>query len=133
MHPKFWNRGRFHEKTDETVLHEMLHNELKQHGEDPAHDGGDWPRRCQELSTQLGVQARIERVRSIRPPRAPGASRKGNPKKGCPPGCLPYDELVRWPAALFVDGPSLRTRAEALGGAVALSDALRTGSPGRAA
>src|SRR4051794_6045073 len=120
LHGKFYDRGRFHEEVDETVLHELLHNELRQFGERTKHDGGPWARRCQELSTALDVQVRIERVRSVRPPREPGATRKSNPTKACPPGCLPYDELASWPARLFADGPPLRRRAEAVSGPVGL-------------
>jgi hypothetical protein len=92
-------------KADGVVLHELLHNELKQFGEDPKHKGAPWARRCQELSTRLGLSVRIERPRSIRT--------GGRVTTGTPAGCLSYDALSRWPYSLPTSGPPLRLRAQA--------------------
>jgi hypothetical protein len=89
------------------VLHELLHNELTQFGEDPAHKGRPWARRCAEISALLGLDVRIERVRSVR-------LGPGRVTTGTPAGCLPYEELRRWPAGLLRGGPPLRQRVEVL-------------------
>jgi hypothetical protein len=93
------------ERADETVLHELLHNELAQRGQDPKHRGEPWAQRCQELSDRLGLAARIERPRSVR--------LDGKVITVTPDGCLPYAELARWPHGLM-DGTPLRARALAL-------------------
>jgi hypothetical protein len=109
LHEQFFGSGqRLLAKADGTVLHELLHNELVQFGENPKHEGEPWARRCQELSDRLGLQVKIEARRSFRPDLPSG--RKGSPTKGCRAGFLPYEELARWPAKLFNDGPSLRDR-----------------------
>ena len=114
LHEQFFGSGqRLLAKADGTVLHELLHNELVQFGQNPKHEGEAWARRCQELSDRLGLQVKIEARRSFRPALPNG--RKGPPTKGCRPGFLPYEELARWPAKLFNDGPSLRERAQADG------------------
>src|SRR3954454_12235352 len=66
LHGKFYGGERLPEEVDRTVLHELLHNELRQFGENAAHKGEPWARRCRELSVRLGIDARIERPRSIR-------------------------------------------------------------------
>jgi hypothetical protein len=107
LHEQFFGSGqRLLAKADGTVLHELLHNELVQFGENPKHEGAAWARRCQELSDRLGLQVKIEARRSFRPDLPSG--RKGSPTKGCRPGFLPYDELARWPANLFQSGPRAR-------------------------
>jgi hypothetical protein len=88
-------------KLDETLLHEALHNELMHFGEDPHHKSRAWARRCQELSTRLGVSVRIEHPRS---------RRIGRVTTAVPDGCLSNDQLVRWPADLLRDGLTLRQR-----------------------
>jgi len=93
------------ERVDETVLHELLHNELAQRGQDPKHRGEPWAQRCQELSDRLGLAAKIERPRSVR--------LDGKVVTITPDGCLPYAELARWPLGLM-DGAPLRARALAL-------------------
>jgi hypothetical protein len=105
LHEKFYGTERFAEEVDETVLHELLHNELHQFGENPKHKGAPWARRCQELSTRLGLPVQIERPRSIRT--------GGRVTTGTPVGCLSYDALTRWPHDLLTSGPSLRLRAQA--------------------
>jgi hypothetical protein len=105
LHEKFYGTERFAEEVDETVLHELLHNELSQFGEDPKHKGKPWARRCQELSGRLGISVRIERPRSIRT--------GGRITTGTPVGCLSYDALRRWPHDLLTSGPPLRLRAQA--------------------
>src|SRR3954451_13077133 len=67
LHRGFWDNVRLRDEVEETVLHELLHNELKQFGEDPKHKGRPWARRCQELSERLGIEVRIEHARNIRP------------------------------------------------------------------
>jgi hypothetical protein len=113
LHEKFYGTERFDEEVDETVLHELLHNELRQFGENPKHEGEPWARRCQELSDRLGLDVKIEPRRSFRPDLPDG--RKGSPVKRCRPGFLPYEELVAWPATLLHGGPSLRERVQAEG------------------
>jgi hypothetical protein len=103
LHPTMYGDGSaLLEQADETVLHELLHNELRQFSEDISHKGAPWARRCQELSTRLGVVVRIERPRSIR--------RNGRITTGTPDGCMAYAALAVWPHKLFRPGPPLRTR-----------------------
>jgi hypothetical protein len=104
LHHRLWQDGRFTDEVDEAVLHELVHNELMQFGEDPAHRSEAWARRCRELSDRLGIAVRIERPRSVRS--------DGKVTTVCPPGCLSYPELVRWPAKLLVGGLALRRRIE---------------------
>ncbi len=101
----FSRHGALHDRVDEVVLHELLHNELMQFGEDAKHKGEPWARRCRELSSRLGLQVRIERPRSIRNGKTVST--------GTPAGCLSYTDLARWPQPVLKNGPSLRTRAEA--------------------
>src|SRR5690349_591421 len=61
LHAKFYDGDGLRDEVDATVLHELLHNELRQFGEDPAHKGEPWARRCRELSDRLGLSAKIER------------------------------------------------------------------------
>lgn len=105
LHRKFYDGQDFDETVDATVLHELLHNELRQFGEDPKHKGEPWARRCRELSERLGVGVRIERPRSVRV--------GGRVTTGTPPGCLSRTELAGWPHGLLRDGPPLRVRAAA--------------------
>ena len=107
LHEKFYGGAGLPEEVEETVLHELLHNELQQFGEDPAHKGRPWARRCAEISALLGLDVRIERVRSVR-------LGPGRVTTGTPAGCLPYEELRRWPAGLLRGGPPLRQRVEVL-------------------
>lgn len=97
-----WFEDRLHDLADEVVLHELLHNELKQFNEDPKHKSVAWARRCQEMSDRLGLAVRIERPRSRRI--------GGRVTTAVPDGCLPYQELVSWPGSLLKDGPNLRQR-----------------------
>jgi hypothetical protein len=105
LHKQFYGAEQFAEEVDKTVLHELLHNELSQFGEDLKHKGKPWARRCQELSNRLGIEVRIERPRSIRT--------GGRVTTGTPTGCLSYDALTRWPHDLLTSGPPLRLRAQA--------------------
>jgi hypothetical protein len=89
-------------KVDEVTLHELLHNELMQCGLDPKHKGEPWAVRCQELSCRLGLNVQIQRPRSVR--------LNGRVTTATPAGCLPYQQLMRWPSGLLDDGASLRAR-----------------------
>jgi hypothetical protein len=103
LHRKWFGvRGR--NLIDEVVLHELLHNELMQFGEPPQHKSAAWARRCQELSTRLGLDVRIERPRSRRI--------GGKITTATPDGCISYSTLRRWPAELLASGPTLRERIE---------------------
>ena len=80
-------------RLDEVVLHELLHNELRQFGEDPPHKGEAWARRCQEMSDRLGLTVHIEPPRSIRrdePARRPAA---------CPMTSWRAGRRTYWPMA----------------------------------
>lgn len=90
-----------------TVLHELLHNELRQHEESLHHRDEPWARRCQELSAVLGLGVKIERPRSRRI--------EGRVTTETPDGCLSYADLIRWPSTLLpADGPTLIERVLAL-------------------
>ena len=102
VHRRFYGSERFQDDVDETVLHELLHNELRQFGQNPKHRGEPWAQRCQELSTRLGIVVRIERPRSIRV--------VGKVTTGTPTGCLSYADLARWPHPVLNGGPPLRAR-----------------------
>ena len=110
LHRKFYDGQDFDETVDETVLHELLHNELRQFGEDPKHKGEAWARRCRELSERLGVGVRIERPRSVRVVDSNGDKKVTT---RTPEGCLSYAELACWPADLLRGGPPLLARASA--------------------
>src|SRR4051794_40867555 len=84
LHQQYYGGDRLRDEVDAAVLHELLHNELAQFGENTAHKGEPWASRCQDLTDRLGIEVRIERARSIR---AGGAV-----TTGCPKGCLPYKE-----------------------------------------
>jgi hypothetical protein len=104
LHAKYHGSGAaLLESADTSVLHELLHNELRQFGEDMAHKGEPWARRCQELSDRLGIEVRIERPRSTRDGKRITTA--------TPPGCLPYPELARWPRSVLNGGLPLRVRA----------------------
>jgi hypothetical protein len=106
LHQQFFGSGAaLLDRADATVLHELLHNELVQFDQNPGHKGEPWARRCQELSTRLGIEVRIERPRSRR--FGSGIT------TDTPPGCLPYADLVRWPQSVLNGGPPLRIRAAA--------------------
>jgi hypothetical protein len=105
LHRLYYEDDGFDETVDATVLHELLHNELTQFGENPKHKGEPWARRCRELSARLGVAVRIERPRSIRA--------GGRVTTGTPPGCLSHAELAGWPHGLLRAGPPLRVRVAA--------------------
>ena len=110
LHRKYYAAEDFDETVDETVLHELLHNELTQFGEDPKHKSQAWARRCRELSERLGVGVRIERPRSVRV-----VDLNGNKKvtTRTPEGCLSYVKLACWPADLLRGGPPLLVRVTA--------------------
>jgi hypothetical protein len=111
LHPAFFGMGEARlRRIDETVLHETLHEELHQFGQHAKHDGEPWAQRCQEISRRLGLTVRIERPRSRR---IKGDDGKSRITTATPDGCLPYDELARWPHSLLKDGPPLRARLEA--------------------
>jgi hypothetical protein len=104
LHQQYFGSGAaLLDRADATVLHELLHNELRQFGQNPAHKGEPWAQRCQELSTRLGIAVRIERPRSIRA--------AGKVTTGTPAGCLSYADLTRWPHSVLNGGPPLRVRA----------------------
>jgi hypothetical protein len=103
LHPAFFGTGEARlRRIDETVLHEALHEELHQFGQNPKHDGEPWAQRCQEMSTHLGLTVTIERPRSRRI--------NGRVTTATPDGCLGYADLAHWPHSLLSDGPSLRAR-----------------------
>jgi hypothetical protein len=110
LHRLYYEGDDFDETVDETVLHELLHNELRQFDENPAHKSFAWARRCRELSERLGVALRIERPRSVRV-----ADVNGDKKvtTRTPEGCLSYAKLASWPADLLRGGPPLLARAAA--------------------
>ncbi len=110
LHRKYYAAEDFDETVDATVLHELLHNELTQFGENSAHKSEAWARRCRELSERLGVTVRIERPRSVRVVDVNG-DRKVTTRT--PEGCLPYAKLACWPADLLRGGPPLLARAAA--------------------
>src|SRR4051794_34167350 len=100
LHRTFSIGGRFGDEVDETVLHELVHDELLQFGEDPRHKSAAWARRWQELYDRLGIEARIERPSSV------------HVDAQVTTACLSYPELVRLPTKLLALGPLLRARAE---------------------
>jgi hypothetical protein len=103
LHEQYFGSGAaLLDRADATVLHELLHNELRQFGQNPAHKGEPWAQRCQELSGRLGIEVRIERPRSIRV--------AGKITTGTPAGCLSYGDLARWPHPVLNGGPPLRAR-----------------------
>ena len=105
LHRRYYAAEDFDETVDATVLHELLHNELTQFGENPKHKGEPWARRCRELSARLGVAVRIERPRSVRLP-----SEEGRVTTRTPPGCLPQADLACWPLTVPNGGQPLRAR-----------------------
>ena len=110
LHREFYGDQDFDETVDVTVLHELLHNELTQFGENPKHKSEAWARRCRELSERLGVTMRIERPRSVR---VVDVNRDRKVTTRTPEGCLPYAKLACWPADLLHGGPPLLARATA--------------------
>ncbi len=92
---------------DVSTVHELLHEELHQFDRYAKHNGEPWAERCQEMSNRLGFTIRIERPRSRRI--------DGKVTTATPEGCLPYDDLARWPRSLLRNGgPSIRERMERL-------------------
>ena len=81
-------------RLDEVVLHELLHNELRQFGEDPTHKGEAWARRCQEISDRLGLTVHIERPRSIR---RDGRVTTGSRPAACPMTSWRAGRRTCWP------------------------------------